>query len=215
MIRAAIFDLDGVIVNTANAHFLSWDEALKEQGIKLTKYRYIKNMSGRRALENAKLSLGKLANKKTVDTVIRKKTDIFFASFDQRVVLVKGIKRFLDNLQKNKILTAIATSGRKKVQNLIFQKFKLTPFFSFIVTGDDVASAKPNPQIFLDVAEKLNIPAADCIVFEDSYSGVEAAKRAGMKVVLVMTSHSQKDIPNVDMAIKDFTKISLTDIKML
>lgn len=215
MFKAVIFDLDGVIVDTTRAHYLSWRDSFAEFGIKLTEDQYKRNMSGRKAWENAKRVLGEKAYQKNLQKVIVKKTIIFFQFFNQRVKLVQGVVEFLSELKRNIIPIALATSARREVLDFIFQKLSLRDYFDAIVTGYDVIQEKPHPEIFLKAASKIGAKPSDCVVFEDSHSGVEAAKRAGMKVVLIMTSHTQNEIPHVDKAIKDFSQISIKDIKML
>ena len=135
--------------------------------------------------------------------------------FAKYVKPVLGIIEFLQKLNKQKFPTALATSSRKTISDYVLENFGIRKYFNHIITGDDVTRAKPDPEIYLKAANNLKIKPFDCIVFEDSISGVEAAKKAGMKVILVMTSHTKKEIPNVDLAIKDFTDISVSYVKMI
>ena len=135
--------------------------------------------------------------------------------FDRYVSLVPGILNFLKKLKEAKTPVALATSSRLESMDLVLDKFKLRSYFQIIINANQISRSKPDPEIYLKAANQLKINPKDCVVFEDSYSGVEAAKRAGMKVVLVMTSHTRKDIPAVDLAIKDFTKININDIRSL
>ncbi|OGK17057.1 hypothetical protein A2774_01360 [Candidatus Roizmanbacteria bacterium RIFCSPHIGHO2_01_FULL_39_12c] len=127
----------------------------------------------------------------------------------------KSFNEKILNELMGRIPLALATSSRLESMNLVLDKFKLRSYFKVLVNAYDVKSAKPDPEIYLSTAKKLKVKPNDCAVFEDSYSGVEAAKRAGMKIILVMTSLTQKEIPNANLAIKDFIKINVADVKMI
>ena len=215
MAKAAIFDKDGVIVNSTRLHFEKWKRTFSKYNKILSQSFMLKNMAGRSARENIKLHLDPLISSEDLSKVLEEQLKFMFEMFHKYVILVPGILNFLKNLKKNRIPAALATSSRKETMRLTLDKFNLHPYFQSVISADEVLNAKPHPEIYLAASKKLKIKPQDCVVFEDSYSGVEAAKKARMKVILVMTSHSQKEIPDVDMAIKDFTQISVFDLKMI
>ena len=212
MAKAVIFDKDGVIVETSRLHFEKWKRTFTEYNKKLTREFHLKKMSGRSSRENIKTHLDAAISDEDLSKILQEQIDFLISMYDKYVTVIPGVLHLLQKLKENNILTALATSSRKESCDFIIDRLKIRPYFQSIINGDDIVNNKPNPEIYLKAAKNLRIKPHDCVVFEDSHLGVEAAKRAGMKVVLVMTSHTQKEIPAVDLAIKDFTKISIREV---
>ncbi|MBI4226438.1 HAD family phosphatase [Candidatus Roizmanbacteria bacterium] len=215
MAKAVIFDKDGVIVETTRLHFEKWKRTFAAYKKNITLDFMIRNLSGRSAKENIKRHLDASISQENLTKILTDQMSFMQKMFDKYAELVPGIIDFLKKLKKQKITTALATSSRKESTDLVLDRFKIRPYFQTIINANDILHAKPHPEIYLKSAQKLKVKPYQCVVFEDSYSGVEAAKKAGMKIVLVMTSHTQKEIRNVDLAIKDFTKISVADLKVI
>lgn len=214
MAKAVIFDKDGVIVETKKLHFEKWKRTFNQHNKKFNE-EILNQMMGRSARENIKEFLDPTLSDEFITKILGEQLRFITSMFDRYVSLVPGIINFLKKLKDANIPVALATSSRLESMNLVLDKFKLRPYFSVLINANDIALAKPNPEIYLHSVKSLKVKPEICVVFEDSYSGVEAAKSAGMKVVLVMTSHTQKEIPDVDLAIKDFTKITVKDVKMI
>ena len=215
MAKAVIFDKDGVIVETSRLHFEKWKKTFTKYNKKLTREFHLKKMSGRSSRENIKTHLDSAISDEDLSKILQEQIDFLISMYYKYVTVVPGVLNFLKKLKKANIPTALATSSRKESSNFVIDKLKIRFYFQSIINGDDIVNSKPNPEIYLKSAKKLGVKPIDCVVFEDSHLGVEAAKKAGMKVILVMTSHTQKEIPAVDLAIKDFTQITVKDIKML
>ncbi|RAW01199.1 beta-phosphoglucomutase [Pseudochryseolinea flava] len=187
LIKAVIFDLDGVIVDTAHYHFLAWKRLANELGIDLTKEdnEKLKGVSRMHSLEiilglgDGKLALTsyekeKLANKKNawfVDYVERMSPDEIFP----------GVKDLLHELRERGIKIGLASSSKNAMT--VLQLLHIHHQFDVVVDGTMVVNSKPDPEIFLLAASKLGVTPADCVVFEDAEAGVEAAVAAGMKCV--------------------------------
>jgi|SRR3990167_7665589 len=212
MAKAVIFDKDGVIVETSRLHFEKWKKTFARYNKKLTREFHLKNLSGRSSRENIKTHLDSAVSNEDLSKILQEQIDFILAMYDKYVTVVPGFLDFLKKLKKNNIPTALATSSRKESSDFIIDRLKIRSYFRSIINGDNVINAKPDPEIYFKAAKNLHVKPYDCVVFEDSYSGVEAAKQAGMKVILVMTSHTQAEIPAVDLAIKDFTKICIREV---
>ena len=104
---------------------------------------------------------------------------------------------------------AVATSSSRRMLDFTMGLLDLKEFFKVIVTADDIKESKPDPEIYLKASKMLGDSPNDCVVFEDSFSGVESATGAGMKVILVMTSHKRDKFEKIDGAINDFSEISV------
>lgn len=185
MITVCIFDLDGVIVDTAHYHFLSWKRLAKELGIELTEAdnERLKGVSRMQSLEiilslkNIKLSeheKNKLANKKNewfIDYVEKMLPDEIFPS----------VRSLIGNLKSRGIRVAVASSSKNAP--MVLKRLQLEKEFEVIVDGNSIAHTKPDPEIFTMTAALLKANPAECLVFEDAEAGVEAALAAGMKCV--------------------------------
>lgn len=209
---AVIFDQDGVIVNTSPVHFEAWRRIFNEYKIILTYDIYKKKMAGRKASENIKNFLGNIPDHK-IQLLLEKKNSHFKELFNKNLHAVKGIETLLKELKVHNIPIAIASSSRKAIVDFVLDQLEIKDYFATIITGEDVQKAKPDPTIYLLTAQKLNINPKLCVVFEDSIAGVKAAKNAGMKVVLLTTTHKKGEIEDsVDKVIDNFNSINYSDL---
>jgi beta-phosphoglucomutase len=192
VIKACIFDLDGVIVDTAHYHFMAWKRLAKELGIELTEAanERLKGVSRIQSLEIV-LSLGnkKISDDKKVELADRK--NVWFVEYVEKMKpeeIFPGVKDLIDQMRKASFKIGLASSS-KNAQRVV-ELLGIAKLFDAIVDGTMITHSKPHPEIFLLAAKRLNIDPHYCIVFEDAEAGVEAALRAGMKCVGV-GSHAQ------------------------
>ncbi|HRX67919.1 MAG TPA: HAD family phosphatase, partial [Tenuifilaceae bacterium] len=104
---------------------------------------------------------------------------------------------------------AVATSAPVSNLDFIIDKLSIRNYFDCLTNGNEVAKAKPHPEVYLITARKLNLQPDECVVFEDSVSGIESAKNAGMKVIGLLTTHSQDELPETEFFIPNFADIKL------
>src|SRR6478609_4119918 len=185
MIKAVIFDLDGVIVDTAHYHFIAWKRLANELGIHFTEVEneQLKGVSRMRSLEiilelgNLRLSqeeMERLATKKNqwfVDYINAMKPDEIFP----------GVKDMIQNIRAAGIKIALASSSKNA--DTVLTLLDVKNLFDVIVDGTMITHSKPDPEIFLLAARQLNLPPSECLVYEDAEAGVEAAIAAGMKCI--------------------------------
>ena len=180
--KAFIFDLDGVIVDTAKYHFLAWQKIASELGIEFTPEHNeeLKGVSRIRSLDII-LELGKTeATQESKDLWLTKKNEDYLAyieKMDEREIL-PGVLHSLKFLKEQK--QPIALGSASKNARPILEKVGLLEYFDAIVDGNDVVNAKPDPEVFLQAAKLLDAEPQNAIVFEDSVAGVQAANIAGM-----------------------------------
>ncbi|MGB5322567.1 beta-phosphoglucomutase [Lutimonas sp.] len=180
--KAIIFDLDGVIVDTAKYHYLAWRELANQLGFDFTteQNERLKGVSRVRSLEIL-LDIGKVhleEDQKT--TYLKEKNEQYLqyiAKMDHSEIL-PGIDDLLHYLKLNKVPFSLGSASKNA--RLILETLDLIDLFDAIVDGNDVSTAKPDPEVFLIAAKKLGVPAEDCIVIEDAQAGIEAANKAGM-----------------------------------
>lgn len=199
-VKACIFDLDGVIVDTAKYHYLAWKRLASELGFEFTEKdnEQLKGVSRMESLEIL-LSVGgiKIDDPKKKEELAEKKNNWYVEYISKMTEdeILPGVKEFLELLKNNGVKLAIGSASKNTMT--ILNRIGLANFFDAIVDGTKITKAKPDPEVFLKAAEEMNIDPKDCCVFEDAVAGIEAAKRAGMKVIGVGNPEILKDADKV------------------
>jgi beta-phosphoglucomutase len=205
--RAAIFDLDGVIVDTAKYHFLAWKRLANQYGFDFseTDNERLKGVSRVRSLEIL-LEIGGLdVDEATKQSMAAQKNAWYIElirSMDASELL-PGAAEYVQMLRDRGIKTAIGSASKNA--SLILERVGIVLLFDVVIDGDKIQQAKPDPEVFLCAAQELGILPASCVVFEDAEAGIEAAHRAGMGAVGVGKPIVLKDadvvIPGLDQLI--------------
>ncbi len=185
MIKAIIFDLDGVIVDTAHYHYLAWKRLAIELGFDLTldQNELLKGVSRMRSLEII-LDLGGIKLSATeMERVANKKNGWFveYVNTMKPEEIFPGVKELLKSMRSKGLKVALASSSKNAPA--VIRLLNIENEFDAVVDGNMIVHSKPDPEIFLLAAKKLEIDPASCVVFEDAEAGVEAALAAGMKCV--------------------------------
>tara|TARA_R110001606_G_scaffold317080_1_gene463857 strand:- start:1971 stop:2639 length:669 start_codon:yes stop_codon:yes gene_type:complete len=202
-----IFDLDGVIVDTAKYHYLAWRKLANELGFDFSKEQneLFKGVSRKRCLEIL-LDIGKIkATQEQFDTWMINKNIDYLAYIDKMDAkeILPDVPRVLKYLKKKNI--PIALGSASKNARPILEKVNLLSYFDSIVDGNSVTKAKPDPEVFLIAANNLGVNASSCVVFEDAVAGIQAANRAKMTSIGIGDSNI---LDEADYNFKDFTEIS-------
>ncbi|HPH47188.1 MAG TPA: beta-phosphoglucomutase [Chryseolinea sp.] len=185
MIKACIFDLDGVIVDTANYHYLAWKRLANELGFDLSidDNEKLKGVSRMHSLEII-LNLGGVSLNDHDKEVLANKKNGWFVDYLERMApdeIFPGVKSLLIKLRNRGIKIALASSSKNAMT--VVKLLHIQNEFDVIVDGTMTVNSKPDPEIFLLAAKKLGLDPKDCIVFEDAEAGVEAALAAGMRCI--------------------------------
>ncbi len=185
MIQACIFDLDGVIVDTARFHFLAWQRLARELGVSFTEKENekLKGVSRMQSLEII-LELGGIsASEEQKEKWATQKNQWFVEYVDTLLPkdIFPGVQKLLEELKKKQIKLALASSS-KNAQRVI-KLLGIAALFDAVVDGTMIKKSKPDPEVFLLAAQRIGVAPSYCIVFEDAEAGVEAALAAGMKCV--------------------------------
>jgi len=211
--KGAIFDLDGVIVNTVPLHFKAWKRMFSEYGITFSKEDYEKKVDGKPRVEGARAILTNITDEELIRACDKKnnyfnefleKEDI--EVFETSITLVKQLK------QKG-IKMAVASSS-KNADNIL-KKIELYDIFDADVSGTDFKKGKPDPEIFLTAAKRLGLSPMECMVFEDAQAGVEAAKNGGFLCVGINRYESPEKVKKADLVVKDLKEIGVSDLEDL
>jgi beta-phosphoglucomutase len=208
MLRAAIFDMDGVIVDSHPIHRKTWRKFLKLLGKEIGEEDLNFIMDGRKREEILRHFLGELSDEQ-VQLLGHQKEQLFRAEATD-IKVIEGLYDFLQQLSESEIKLGVASSGSESRVNYVLDTFHLRHYFEAIVTGNQVTTGKPDPTIFRVACERLRVRVTETLVFEDSVSGVRAAKAAGMRCVGVATNGV---IPmllaaGADHIIPDFSRVS-------
>lgn len=210
-IKACIFDLDGVIVDTAIYHYRAWKRLANELGFDFTEKEneQLKGVSRTRSLE---LILGWGGIQKTdaeKEELANRKNNWYVEMINnmQPEEVLPGAREFVQACRDAGIKTALGSASKNSM--MILNKTGLTALFDAIIDGNKVSKAKPDPEVFLEGARELNVAPADCIVFEDAAAGIAAAKAGGMKAVGIGDPETLK---GADMVVSGLDKVSLDRI---
>ncbi len=191
---AVIFDMDGVLVDSNVAHFKAWKEFGKRYGIEMNQEIFDKYLNGRRNDEFlAEYYPGRWTQEERL-RISAEKEAFYREHFVKEAPPVPGVVAFIKNLAARGIPLALATSGPWENAELITSTLGVKPYFRVMVTGLDVTAAKPDPTIFLEAARRLGVPPKQCLVFEDSPAGVQAAVRAGARCVGISTTSAPETL---------------------
>lgn len=209
-----IFDLDGVIVDTAKYHYLAWRKLANELGFEFTKEQneLFKGVSRKRCLEIL-LDIGSVkATQEQFDTWMIEKNEDYLAYIQKMDAseILPDVPRVLQYLKNKNV--PIALGSASKNAKPILEKVDLLTYFDSIVDGNSVTKAKPDPEVFLIAANNLNVKAESCVVFEDAVAGIQAANAAGM----ISIGIGDVDILHeADYNFKDFTEIDDSFLELL
>ena len=212
--KAFIFDLDGVIVDTAKYHYLAWKKLANSVGVDFSEEQneQLKGVSRVRSLEKI-LAWGqiRLSEDKFMELMAKKNNDYLshVNQMDESEIL-PDVPKILQHLKSSNYPLALGSASKNA--RTILQKVNLLQMFDAIVDGTNVSKAKPDPEVFLNAAALLNTKPEDCVVFEDSVAGVQAANIAGMTSIGI---GEQTVLHEADYVFQDFTQISIDFINEL
>lgn len=212
---AVIFDMDGVICDTNPYHSLAWKAFLEKFGISATEEEFIAHMYGKSNSYILKHFLQREVVGEEFARMEFEKEALFREIYEPHVEPINGLLEWIDELKSNGIKTGIATSAPVENMDLILSKLPLRAKMQSLLASHNVVHHKPNPEVYLKSAANLGIDPTQCVVFEDSHSGVSAGKAAGAKVVGVLSTYKKEELPVCDSYIVDYKDISFDRIASL
>ncbi|WP_164108348.1 MULTISPECIES: HAD family hydrolase [Sphingobacterium] len=206
---AILFDMDGVIAHTNPYHSKAFEAFFDKHNISYNLAQFEQHMYGKHnSYIMSHFFNRKIEGEELID-LEREKEGLFRDIYAQYVKDIPGYIDFLKLLKQEKVKTGVATSAPRANMDLIVDGLNIRNMMDSFMCSEDVEKHKPDPEIYLKSAAKLNVPKERCLVFEDSFSGVSAAINAKMKVVGVLSSHSKSELPPCDLYISDYTEIQL------
>jgi len=213
-IEAVIWDMDGVIADTASFHLSAWQEIFGKRGVKFTEGDF-RHSFGRRNDTIIRKTLGEQIAQDEIEAIAGEKEATFRRMIGQKIRPLPGAVELLQSLKQNGVKMALASSTPIENIRLITGSLGIANCFQAIVTGHEVTEGKPSPQVFLMAAQRLGVEPENCVVIEDAVAGVTAAKRAGMHCVAVTSTHSRQSLKQADLIVKTLEEISINDLEGL
>ena len=213
-ISACIFDLDGVIVDTAVYHYKAWKRLANELGFDFTEEdnEKLKGVSRVRSLQLI-LQWGGIQKTEAEQEALATKKNEWYVEMINKMTpaeILPGAKEFLDTCRNAGLKTALGSASKNS--STILKKVNLEHFFDAIIDGNHVSKPKPDPEVFLKGAEAVGVQPEHCVVFEDAIAGIEAAHNGGMKAVGV---GSARVLTEADLVISGLSEMTLEKLKAL
>ena len=214
MIKAVIFDHDGVIADTEPIHFRADNAVLARYGFSISSEAndLLVGLSTKKSWEMFK---DMFTLPEAVDYLVTEKTATVVSLISKEgIAASQGLLELLRDLRQHEYQLAIASGQYRRVIDAVIQRLGIAKYFRTIVSCEDTAHGKPNPEVFLTTARQLGLSPAECLVIEDSASGVAAAKAAGMPCIALRTpSTASHDVSKADTAVDSLTALSSSIIR--
>jgi beta-phosphoglucomutase len=213
-LEAVIWDMDGVLADTASYHFLAWRETFAKRGIKFTDEEF-KRGFGIRNDAIIRNVLGEEISQDEIEVIAQEKEAAFRRLIAENIKPIPGAIERLKELHERGIKMAIASSTVMENIQLIVSSLGTAKYFKAIITGHDVTEGKPSPQVFLLAAQRLGVAPENCLVFEDAIAGVKAAKNGGMHCVAITSSHPKARLAEADLIVDSLEEVTVEDLQRL
>ena len=207
MLQAVVFDWDGVVGDSSAHHERSWEILAAKRGLSLPPDHFKRGFGKKNNVIIP--DLGWATDSADVDALAHEKEEIYRSLVHEKGIdPLPGVRELLVALRERSIPCAIASSTERANLDLPLDLMGLREFFAVIVSGEEVVHGKPDPAVFLLAAERLGIAPADCVVIEDALVGIEAAKRAGMRVLAVATTNPIQALGSADAAVQSMADVT-------
>lgn len=209
MMKAAIFDLDGTIIDSNPLDYEAWSRILQENGANLSWDEYLR-IVGATSAEIFKQYL-QLEDKEKIDDLVKRREAYFREVVTEKgLQWVPGAEDLLKTLQTIPLKLALATGANQEKLDFIFKRVNIRSYFEGLIAADEVTNGKPDPEVFLKAAAKLGVEPGECIVFEDAQKGVEAAKAGGMQCIAINTNGRKDYIAAADLVIDQYAQLDVS-----
>ncbi len=205
--HGAIFDMDGVLIDTLAIHERSWFAVGKERGLYID-HDLFQQGNGLTSVAHATRVLKWTSSLEEAQEIANAKEAAYVQFISKEgVAPIPGVIAFLSRLRELGIPCAVGTSAPRSNLDRALKATGLEGFFSAFITSENVKEGKPDPEVFLKAAQELQIPPIQCVVFEDAANGVTAAKRAGMGVIALTTTHPRDELLGADLIVDGFAEL--------
>lgn len=212
---AVIFDMDGVICHTNPYHSLAFREFFSAHNLYPSDEDFAQHMFGKSNSYILSHFLNRPIQGEELLRLEEEKESLFRKIYKPHIEPINGILEFIEDLKNNHVKLGVATSAPYANLELILSKVPIRETMGSILASENVKRHKPDPEVYLTSAKNLGVSPAQCVVFEDSFSGVTAALNAGMRVVGVLTSHTKEELPPCSLYINDYKELTYAKLTSL
>ena len=215
---AAIFDMDGVLIDSNPFHLQIWREFLTRQGVSFDPERLPAQIFGQRDDNALRMFLGADLSEQQVQDWSEELEANFREAFRPHAQALPGVIAMIKECHEAGIPMAVASSAMKKNVDFVVEALKLGSYFQSVVSGDEVRRPKPDPEIYLLAAEHLAVSPSRSVAFEDSFVGIDAVVRAGMKCVAIASTFSEQQLraeTQAHLVVRSFEELSLIRLRQL
>ncbi|MDI6814621.1 MAG: HAD family phosphatase [Dehalococcoidales bacterium] len=212
--KAVIWDMDGVIADTAPYHLKAWQEVFQKRGVKFTEEDFRRSF-GQRNDTIIRNTLGEVTLQSEIDAIAREKERNFRKAIRQNIKPLPGAIRLIKMLTEHGFKMALASSAPMENIQLLIKGLGINNCFQSIICDRDVTEGKPSPQGFLLAAQRLGVKPKNCIVIEDAVAGITAAKRAGMHCLAITNTHPRMSLMEADLVIDTLEEVTVNDLEVL
>jgi len=215
---AIIFDMDGVLVDSNPFHLRKWIDLFQAHGIPFNESELPKIVLGPPNDVTFRRYLGGDLTGEQMAELSEELEENFRREIGPHARTFPGVERFIAGCRAQGITMAVASAAMGKNVTFLISALGLRDYFRAVLTGDDISRPKPDPEIYLKTADRLGVNPAGCAAFEDSFVGIEAAKRAGMKCVAIASTFSAEDLrrrTHADLIVPSFETVSLQTLHHL
>lgn len=214
---AVIFDMDGVLIDSNPFHLEKWADLLSRHQIAFDRDKLPRQIFGKRNDTAFRYFFGNLSKSKS-RRLSEELEATFRKAFKPHAKPLPGLVKLIQECAREDIPMAVASAAMAKNIEFVVDALHLRPYFRCLVSGDHVSRPKPHPEIYLQAAEMVGQPPEECVAFEDSFVGIEAAKRAGMACVGIGSTFPLADLrrqTRADLVVKGFTELSVRRLRTL
>ncbi len=218
MIKAIIYDLDDLMVNSDPFHARAWEALLKNFNHKFSdlpeglRSKFI----GMRVIDICKEIISTLKLDTNLESFYNKRIQLFLDIVENELEAMPGLIESLKLFKSNNFRIALASSGSKQYIDLVLKRFNIHNYFDIIVSGDCVQKGKPHPETYLVASEKLGYKPEECVAFEDAKNGIDSAINAGCKCIAIINPNiPSQDHSKADMVLSSLQEITLEKIYSL
>ncbi|MCF2493529.1 HAD family hydrolase [Dyadobacter chenhuakuii] len=212
---AVIFDMDGVICHTNPYHSMAFREFFSKRDLAPTDEEFAAHMFGKSNSYILSHFLNRVVEGDELLKMEDEKESLFRQIYEPYIDPIEGIVAFINDLKINGAKLGVATSAPLANLDLILSKVPIRAHLGSIMASENVRKHKPDPEVYLTSAKNLGVEPDQCVVFEDSFSGVSAAINAGMRVVGVLSSHTKEELPPCNLYIENYREMSFQQIQDL
>jgi HAD superfamily hydrolase (TIGR01509 family) len=211
--KTILWDMDGVIADSYSLHFAAWQETFAKRGIKFTREDFTKLFGTRNDFIIGSI-MGRELSEGDVKVMVQEKEENFRRKATGSIKPFLGAVRLLSAMKKGNFKLGLASSAPRENIDLVLGELNLEGIFDCIVFGQEVSESKPDPQIYLLAAKKLEATPNDCLVIEDSPLGIRAAKTAGMKCLAIANTHPRQKLGEADRVFDSLENVDLITLLM-